>query len=169
MPRVSILLPFRNAAATLDAAIASIAAQTFTDWELLLIDNASTDESHAIAKRWAARNDRMRLITAPIVGIAHALNMGLSKVEGRYIARMDADDISHPDRLAKQAAYMDAHAEIGVLGTQTTFRTTVAKSSGMRWLTQWQNAILSPQEHFAKRFVDALLAHPTVMFRRELI
>src|SRR5690606_31946927 len=106
MPRVSILLPFRNAAATLDAAIASIVAQTCTDWELLLIDNASTDESHAIAKRWAAQHERTRLITAPIVGIAHALNMGLSEAQGRYIARMDADDVSHPDRLAKQVAFM---------------------------------------------------------------
>lgn len=169
MPRVSILLPFRNAAATLDAAIASIVAQTCTDWELLLIDNASTDASHTIAKRWAAKQERVRLTTAPIVGIAHALNSGLSEAQGRYIARMDADDISHPDRLAKQVAFMDAHAEIGVLGTRTTFSTTMEKSSGMRWFTHWQNTILSPQEHYVKRFVDAPLAHPTVLFRRELI
>lgn len=169
MPVISILLPFRNAVTTIDAAVASIIAQGFTDWELLLIDNASTDESIAIAKHWAASDDRIRLITEPNIGIAHALNTGFARANGRYIARMDADDISHPERFAKQVEYMDQHPEIGVLGTRTAFATTVEQSSGMRWFTQWQNAILTPQEHYVKRFVDAPLAHPTVLFRRELM
>jgi len=168
-PRVSVLLPFRNAATTLDAAIASIVAQTSTGWEVLLIDNASTDESTDIAKQWVAKDDRIRLIEEPSVGIAHALNTGLAHTQGRYIARMDADDISHPERFAKQVEYLEAHPEIGVLGTQTTFSTTVEKSSGMRWFTRWQNAILTSHDHYVKRFVDAPLAHPTVMFRRELV
>lgn len=169
MAQLSILLPFHNAATNLDAAIASITTQTFTGWELLLIDNASSDESNAIAQRWAAQDDRIRLINQPDIGIAHALNTGLQHAQGRYIARMDADDISHPQRLAKQIEYMEAHPEIGVLGTRTTFATSVEKSSGMQWFVQWQNAILSPQEHYVKRFVDAPLAHPTVLFRRELV
>ncbi|HRH38033.1 MAG TPA: glycosyltransferase [Flavobacteriales bacterium] len=85
------------------------------------------------------------------------------------IARMDADDIAHPDRLANQLAYLNAHPEVGVLGTRTRFETSVEKSSGMRWFVEWQNAILHPHEHYIKRFVDAPLAHPTVMFRRELV
>ena len=169
MSRLSILLPFHNAAPTLDAAIASIAAQTFADWELVLIDNASTDESTAIAQQWAATDDRIRLIAEPTVGIAPALNTGLKHAQGRYIARMDADDSSHPERLAKQVEYMDVHPEIGVLGTRSTFATTVEKSLGMRAYTLWQNALLTPQHHYVKRFVDAPLAHPTVIFRRELI
>lgn len=169
MPDISVILPFRNAASTLDEAIASIAAQTCTDWELLLIDNASSDASTEIARRWADRDERIRVIHEPSIGIAHALNTGLQHAQGRYIARMDADDISHPERLAKQVAYMDAHPEIGVLGTRTHFVTTVEKSSGMQWFVRWQNAIISPHEHYVKRFVDAPLAHPTVLFRRELV
>ncbi|MEO7080152.1 MAG: glycosyltransferase [Flavobacteriales bacterium] len=169
MALVSVLLPFHNAAATIDAAIASIVEQTFKDWELLLIDNTSTDESTAIATRWAATDDRFHLLTEPNIGIAHALNTGFARANGRYIARMDADDISHPERFAKQVEYMDQHPEIGVLGTRTAFATTVEQSSGMRWFTQWQSAILTPQEHYVKRFVDAPLAHPTVLFRRELV
>lgn len=169
MPDISVILPFHNAAATLDAAIASIAAQTCTDWELLLIDNASSDASTEIARRWADRDERIRVIHEPSIGIAHALNTGLRHAQGRYIARMDADDISHPERLAKQVAYMDTHPEIGVLGTRTSFATTVQKSSGMRWFVQWQNAILSPHDHYVKRFVDAPLAHPTVMFRHKMV
>ncbi|MBS1938244.1 MAG: glycosyltransferase [Bacteroidetes bacterium] len=169
MPRVSVLLPFRNAAPTLDAAIASITTQTFTEWELLLIDNASTDESPVIAQRWAIRDQHIRVITEPAIGIAHALNTGLQHAQGGYIARMDADDVSHRERIAKQVAYMDAHSEIGVLGTRTRFATTVERSSGMQWFVYWQNTILSPRDHYVKRFVDAPLAHPTVLFRRELV
>ncbi|WKZ65571.1 MAG: glycosyltransferase [Flavobacteriales bacterium] len=166
---ISVLLPFRNATATLDAAIASIAQQTYSNWNLLLIDNASTDNGGSIAHEWSARDPRIQLLNEPVIGIAHALNTGLANACGKYIARMDADDISHPERLAKQVAYLDAHPEIGVLGTRTAFATTVQKSSGMRWFVDWQNAILTPNEHYVKRFVDAPLAHPTVIFRRELV
>lgn len=166
---VSILLPYRDAAHTLDAAIASIAAQTSADWELLLIDNGSADHGPRIAHEWSIRDARIRLLHEPTTGIAHALNTGLAQAQGSLIARMDADDRSHPDRLAMQVACLDAHPDVGVLGTRTTFATTVAKSSGMAWFVQWQNAIITPQEHYAKRFVDAPLAHPTVLFRRELV
>ena len=166
---ISILLPFRNAAGTLDAAIASITSQTYADWTLLLIDNASEDEGPATAKGWCDRDPRIHLVTEPRVGIAHALNTGLEHVRTPLIARMDADDVSHPERLAKQVAYMNEHPEIGVLATLTVFASTVEKSSGMAWYVGWQNAILTPHEHYVKRFVDAPLAHPTVMFRRELI
>lgn len=167
--RISILLPYRDAAGTLDAAVNSLVAQDLAGWELLLIDNGSTDEGPAIARRWAAHDPRIRLLHEPRTGIAHALNTGLGSAGGAYIARMDADDVSHPERLAKQAAYLEAHPEIGVLGTRTVFTTTVEKSSGMAWYVEWQNAILTPHEHYVKRFVDAPLAHPTVMFRRELV
>jgi len=168
-PAVSILLPFRNAAVTLDAAIASIVAQSFSEWKLLLVDNASTDASTAIGERWSGHDPRIELLHEPRIGIAHALNTGLTNTTAPYIARMDADDIGHPERLAKQLAYMETHREVGVLGTRTSFATTVRKSSGMRWFVDWQNAIMTPHEHYVKRFVDAPLAHPTVMFRRELV
>ena len=168
-PVVTILLPFRNAAGTLDAAIASIVAQTFTDWALLLIDNASEDGGPAIAQGWCERDPRILLVKEPQVGIAQALNTGLQHATTPLIARMDADDVCHPERLAHQVTYLHEHPEVGVLGTRTVFATTVEKSSGMAWYVDWQNAILTPHEHYVKRFVDAPLAHPTVMFRRELI
>lgn len=166
---ITILLPFRNEAATLDAAIASIAVQTCTTWELLLIDNASTDEGASIARPWIDRDHRIRVLQEPRIGIAHALNTGLAHSKGQYIARMDADDVSHPERLAKQVAYLDAHPGIGVLGTRTSFESTMAESRGMQTFVHWQNKLLSPHEHYVKRFVDAPLAHPTVMFLRELV
>jgi glycosyltransferase involved in cell wall biosynthesis len=169
MALVSILLPFRNCAHTLDAAISSIVEQSFDDRELVLIDNASTDESPSIGRRWAGNEPRIRVLHEPRIGIAHALNTGLAHAEGGYIARMDADDISHPERLAEQVATLDAYPEIGVLGTRTAFASSVQESRGMQAFVEWQNNILSPHEHYVKRFVDAPLAHPTVMFRRELV
>ncbi len=165
----TILLPFHNSATTIDVAVASIAAQTYPDWELLLIDNASTDGSSAIAHHWAERDQRIRVLHEPRIGIAHALNTGLARAQGTYIARMDADDISHLERLAEQVAYLDAHPRIGVLGTRTSFASTMPEHRGMQAFVQWQNALLSPPEHYVKRFVDAPLAHPTVVFRKELV
>ncbi|MCU0318718.1 MAG: glycosyltransferase [Flavobacteriales bacterium] len=167
--RVSILLPFHNAATTIDVAVASIAGQTYPDWELLLIDNASTDAGSSLAHAWTERDQRIRVLHEPRVGIAHALNTGLAHAHGTYIARMDADDISHPERLAKQVAYLDAHPEIGVLGTRTSFASTMLEHRGMQAFVHWQNALLSPHDHYVKRLVDAPLAHPTVVFRRELV
>ena len=169
MAQVTILLPFRNAAHTLDAAIASIAQQTYREWHLLLINNASTDEGASIAQEWSRRDPRIKVIEEQNIGIAHALNSGLKQATAPLVARMDADDIAHPERLARQVAYMEKHPEIGVLGTRTAFATTVEKSSGMAWYVEWQNAILTPHDHYVKRFVDAPLAHPTVMFRRSLV
>ena len=168
-PMVSILLPYRDTAHTLDAAIASMVDQTFADWELLLIDNGSTDAGPRLAHAWSRRDPRIRLLSEARKGIAHALNSGLAHAQGRYIARMDADDRSHPDRLATQVADLEAHPEVAVVGTRTTFATTVDRSLGMASFVAWQNTILSPHEHYVKRFVDAPLAHPTVLFRRELI
>ncbi len=169
MSVVTILLPFHNAAGSLGAAIASMAAQTCSEWELLLIDSASTDEGPAMAQRWAERDPRIRILHEPRIGIAHALNTGFAHAKGKYIARMDADDISDPERLAKQVAYLDTHPEIGVLGTRTAFASSVPESRGMQAFVEWQNTILSPHDHYVKRFVDAPLAHPTVLFRRELV
>ncbi len=169
MPRVSILLPFRQAAGTLNEAVDSIAGQTYTDWELLLIDNGGDDDGASIARAWAGRDRRIRVIAEPTAGIAHALNTGLRHASGPLVARMDADDTSHTERLARQVACMDANPDIGVLGTATHFTSTVPEHRGMAAFVAWQNALVTPEDHAVKRFVDAPLAHPTVLFRHELV
>lgn len=169
MQRVDVVLPFRDAARTIDQAISSIVAQTMPDWRLLLIDNASTDISSALAMRWAERDPRIVYRSATTVGVAHALGLGLRLARAPLIARMDADDVAHSERLERQLAFMEEHTGVGVLGTRTAFVSTVEKSQGMRAFVNWQNGLVTPNEHFVKRFVDAPLAHPTVMFRRELV
>lgn len=166
---MSILLPFHNATATLDRAVESITGQTFRDWELLLVDNGSTDDGPLLAEKWRGQDSRIKLTSCLEKGIANALNHGLTLIESPYIARMDADDWSHPSRLEKQINYLDQHPELGVVSCQTTFQSTSPKSEGYEHFVNWQNSIITPEEHTINRFKESPVAHPTVMFRRALV
>lgn len=114
-PVISIILPFHNAEKTLAAAIRSVLNQTFVDWELILIDDCSADASVDIAGIFL--NSRVRLLkNLSNVGLAASLNIGIRAASAPYIARMDADDISYPDRLATQLAFLQAHPEVDIVG-----------------------------------------------------
>ena len=116
-PRVTVLMPVYNAAPHLLEAVNSILGGTFDDLELLAIDDGSTDESEKILR--SVVDSRLRVLRNPRnVGVIATLNTGLDLAEGHYIARMDADDVSMPDRLARQVAFMDGNAQIGLSGTR---------------------------------------------------
>ena len=117
-PRVSVLLPIYNGGKYLDAALASIAAQTFRDFEVLAVDDHSTDDSAAIVQAWVAKDSRFRLLTnTGPNGLPYGLNFGLQQAVGTYVARMDQDDLSRPTRLAQQVAFLDQHPKIALVGT----------------------------------------------------
>lgn len=104
---VTVLMPVHNAAATLRQAVASVRAQSRGDWELILIDDASTDGSGALAQELAGEDARIRLLTLPQnLGAAAARNHGLAQARGRFIAFLDADDRWHPEKLARQLEFM---------------------------------------------------------------
>ena len=115
-PAVSVLLPVCNAVPYVEAAVRSILTQTFRDFELLLIDDGSTDGSGPILERLAAEDGRIRLLRRENRGLIATLNQGLALARAPYTARMDADDISLPQRLAAQHAHMEAHPEVAALG-----------------------------------------------------
>jgi len=127
-PLVSIITPCRNAEAFIGAAIDSVRAQTLTDWEMLIVDDASTDASAAVIKDYAARDNRIHLLSRPCVaapgrqpsaapstprptGAAAARNHAIAQARGRYIAFLDADDVWFADKLAKQTAFMATHEQ----------------------------------------------------------
>ena len=116
-PAVSILMPVYNAAQFLRLAVASMQAQTFRDFELIAIDDGSTDNSKAILDRIAAADTRIRVISRPNTGIVGALNDGLAVARGEFIARMDADDVALPTRIATQLDYLRQHPDCIALGT----------------------------------------------------
>lgn len=170
MLMVSILLPFYQISNNaFEEAIRSMAGQSLREWELILVDNNAGADARSIAATWATRDARIRVVQEPVQGIAYALNRGLQEARYDLIARMDADDFSHPTRLEKQVAYLHNHPEIGVVSTQTAFESELDQSEGYDWFVQWQNGIVSPEAHFLARFTESPLAHPTVLFRKSLI
>lgn len=118
-PRVSVVLPLFNTEQFVEEAVRSILGQTFDDFEFLVVDDGSTDTGPDRVARFA--DPRLRLFRQPENhGIADALNFGVAHARGRLIARMDADDISLPSRLAQQVAYLEDHPEVGVVGCPPT-------------------------------------------------
>jgi hypothetical protein len=114
---ISVLMPVYNGAAHLADALDSILAQTFRDYELLVVDDGSTDATGAILAERARIDPRIRVVrNATNIGVIGALNQGIAQARGGYIARMDADDISLPGRLGRQKAFLDAHSNVGVCG-----------------------------------------------------
>ncbi len=112
-PLVSVVTPVRDAAETLPETVASVLAQTRGDWEMLLVDDGSTDGSAALAERFAAADPRVRALRldAPR-GTAAARNAGIAAARGRYIAFLDADDLWRPEKLARQLAFMAAGGHV---------------------------------------------------------
>ena len=163
-PLISVVMPAYNAEKYLAEAIDSILTQTFTDFELIIIDDGSTDQTPAIIKRYKEQDSRISaFFLQKNMGIAAALNQGLSVARGKYLARMDADDISLPERFAKQAAFMEAHPAVGVLGTAAI----VIDSAGRHHQT-----LVFPTSHllllWSLCFYSPII-HPSVMARREVI
>lgn len=117
-PRVSILLPVYNCERYVRLAVESLLAQTFADFELIVIDDGSTDRSKAILESLATRDARIRLVSRPNTGLTVALNEALALATAPLIARMDGDDVSMPERLAKQVAFMNANPDVVLLGAQ---------------------------------------------------
>jgi glycosyltransferase involved in cell wall biosynthesis len=164
-PAISVLMPVRNAAATLPAALESILNQTFGDFELLAIDDASSDGSGDLLREYAARDARLSLhCNSNRQGVSLSLNDAIERARGRFIARMDADDLSTPDRFARQIAFLEAHLEIGVLGTQAR----VIDADGSP-LPRWTPVLPVEHDLLAWRLLETTpLVHPSVMIRREL-
>lgn len=171
MPLVSVLLPVFNAAATLDAAVESIVAQTCADWELVAVDDGSTDGSRECLASWARRDPRIRVVPGAHLGLVAALERGLAVAQGRLVARMDADDVSHPERLAAQVAWLDegTQGRLDVVSCLVEFGGDRLAQPGYAGHVDWLNTVVEPEVIAAQRFVESPVAHPSVLFRRDLI
>jgi len=165
-PIISILMPCHNAAETLDEALDSLQAQTFRDYELVAVNDGSTDNTPEILRQRAARDERICLLSIQHGGIVAALNAGLKACRGELVARMDADDRSHPQRLEKQYASLQAHPEVAVLGCQVRAFPDGQVRPGFQVYIDWQNNLLSDEAMRRELFVESPLAHPSIMIRR---
>jgi glycosyltransferase involved in cell wall biosynthesis len=159
-PAISILLPAWNAEHTLGVALCSLLAQTWVDFEVLVLDDGSTDRTVAIAKSMS--DPRVKVIVdGQRLGLARRLNMGIDLAAGRYIARMDADDVSFPERLAKQVAYLDQHPEVDLVGCRAVVFRGDGDIVGLLPFAATHEAIC------ARPWRGIPLPHPSWMGRRE--
>jgi glycosyltransferase involved in cell wall biosynthesis len=117
-PAVSVVMTVFNTARYIDLAVESVLSQSFSDFEFIIVDDGSTDGSLEILNRYVERHPRIRLVSRPHAGIVHAANEGIGLARGKYIARMDSDDVSVPTRFATQVQYLESHPECVLLGTR---------------------------------------------------
>ncbi len=168
-PIVSIVMPFRDAADTLDAALVSMRTQTMPGFELLAIDDGSRDRSAAVVAAHAAADARIRLLGNPGRGIVDALNFGLARAGCDIVVRMDADDLMAPGRLDAQLRGLRSMPGIAVLGTRVEAFPPDRITAGFAQYLQWQNACLSETDIADEIYVEAPFAHPSVAMRRDVV
>jgi glycosyltransferase involved in cell wall biosynthesis len=159
-PLVSVAMSMYNASGTLAAALRSLRLQTLRDWELILLDDGSADDSVEIAR--LQRDERIDLtVDGQRKGLPARLNLAVSVARGRYLARMDADDIAYPERFERQIAFLEAHPEVDLLGTGgIAFRGAGQPLGLLPVRTTHEDICAAPWSGFS-------LAHPTWMGRRE--
>ncbi len=164
-PRVSVHMPVHNSERYLDEAVASIRAQTFEDWELIVINDGSTDGSLAVLERHADTDPRVRLVSRENRGIGVTRNECLSLARGEFFAAMDSDDISHPERLARQVEYLDNHPDCVAVGT----RVRLIDPDGAE-IRDWSEYVTHEEidrAHLAGH--GGAMTHPASMFRRQML
>lgn len=166
-PLVSVILPVRDGAPWLDEAVASIRAQTLSDLECVVVDDGSRDDSRVIARAHADRDSRVRVLCGNRPrGLVAALTTGIAAARAPYIARMDADDVALPERLALQVAALDSLPELSVVGSRIAYRPEGPGTGGLDAYVEWQNSLLEPDAIHRDLFVESPLVHPTVVVRR---
>lgn len=169
MPRVTVVLPCRDAAARLPEAIASLEAQTFRDFEVIAVDDGSEDETFALLYAWARRDGRVRVLRSPVRGVVGALAAGVAAAHGELVARMDADDVADPTRLERQVALLDARPGIAACGTGVRYFPEDLVRDGARRYERWLNALVEPEQIERDLFVECPIAHPTLVVRRSAL
>lgn len=169
MPHITVILPVRDGLGTLPRAIDSIRAQTFRDWELVVINDGSTDGSGQWLDSIASHDPRIRIHHCSHRGIAGALNEGLRVARGPCIARMDADDECHPKRFADQIARFESEPDLGVIGCGVAFGGDPRVAGGYARHVDWLNTLLAPEQIALARFIESPFAHPSVIFRRACV
>jgi cellulose synthase/poly-beta-1,6-N-acetylglucosamine synthase-like glycosyltransferase len=163
-PKMSVVMPVYNAASTVVRDAKSILDGEFADLELIVVDDGSTDDS--VRQLNEIGDDRLRVVKTDHCGIVAALNTGVRESKTPLIARMDADDVSHPSRLMMQMAMMDQADIVGCAVNIVDEQGHAVES--MRRYEQWINDNLEHTRIMALRFVESPLVHPTVLARREV-
>jgi glycosyltransferase involved in cell wall biosynthesis len=168
-PAISVVLPVRDGAPTLERAVRSVLASTGPRLELICVDDGSSDETSAILGTWSRRDARVRVRTQPALGIVAALNAGLRAARAPLVARMDADDEMHPERLGAQAERLEAEPGLALVGCLVESFRDGGLLDGYRLYTEWVNGLVEPDEIAREAFIECPIPHPTWMLRRDVV
>jgi glycosyltransferase involved in cell wall biosynthesis len=166
---ISVLLPVYNAAAALPAALETTLAQTGASFEVVAVDDGSTDPSPQILAHYARRDSRLRILSRPHRGLVAALNAGLDACRGELVARMDADDRMLPGRLTAQAALLAQRADLAGCACPARVEPAATMTPGARRYLDWNNSLITPRDIRRQVFIESPLIHPTVMLRRSVL
>ena len=169
-PALSVLLPARNAASTVELALGSVLRQSFADFEVIAIDDGSVDATFAKMRQMAAGDARVTVLDGGGRGIVAAMALGMRHAKGALIARMDADDESLPERFAKSVAVLAAEPELAGVGTQVEiFREDRPVAPNLQGYGKWLSSLTTAEAVFRERFIESPLCNPSTMVRREVI
>ncbi len=168
-PRVSVIMPAYNASAFIREAVDSILAQTFGDFELIILNDGSTDDTRAIVESYD--DERIRLVNKSNSGVASTLNEGLRLAKGEFVWRHDADDISLPQKLERQIQFMEEHPEFDLCATQIAFMTERGK---VAWDKRQPKTAWFQEQPFREVFFEDFspyspITHGTTLFRKILL
>lgn len=166
-PRVSILLPCRDAEPFLGACIDSLAAQSEPRFEVLALDDGSVDGTGPLLRAWAERDPRVRLVDRDGSGIVAALRRLSGEARSPLLARMDADDVARPGRLAAQLRLLVRRPDVAACGTGVRYFPRPRRGSGYLRYEGWINGLTEPAAVERDLFVECPIAHPTLMARRD--
>jgi glycosyltransferase involved in cell wall biosynthesis len=166
MPIVSILMPCYNVAGTVAETLESLESQTLADFEVIAVDDGSSDNTLDILQAWANQDARFRVLTRAHEGIIPALNAGLAACQAPLVARMDADDLAHPERLARQVAYLDQHPDVALVSCLVRGFPEDTLREGFRIYIEWLNSLVSDEDIRREIFVESPVAHPSVTYRK---
>ena len=158
-------MPFKNTELFISDALDSLVSQTMGDFEVIMVDDGSSDDSRKIAMEFCSRDSRFMLVDGG-QGLVPSLNLGLEVAKGKWIARFDSDDICHPDRLALQLRTADLYGEGTVVSCRVRSFPHSQVSRGFRRYEEWINSLESPEEIEHNLFIESPIPHPTAFYSR---
>lgn len=165
-PLVSVVLPVRNGGKFLNEAVGSILSQVFENLELLLIDDRSTDDAISALDK---SDRRLKVFTCKGRGVVDAFNTGFELARGEFVARMDADDISQPERIQCQLEYMENNPTMDLCGCCVDIFSDTGIKGGLARYQAWLNSVREPQQVHQQIFIESPLPNPGLFFRKTVL
>src|SRR5580692_6545060 len=163
---ITVLMPAFNSARFLPAAISSVLEQTYADFEFIIVDDGSTDETPLILNSYANQDSRIKIITHPNMGMGRSLNDAMSQAKGNWIARIDADDVMMPQRLERQIIFLDENPHLAVASSLVYYINENGRTIG-KYSSRFTSRAAVTEAH--QKHEPIGFHHPAAIFRKDII